>query len=168
MVACPSEEDSPQSGPASGGVGSVVFSKGLGVVSPAYGFNWNPFTFCGRISPASVPSMNVPFFAATIQYVPVHTRSLRLREGGPFPFSLPNSLVQEPRGPTRFYASVRNTVTTCIRISILAHMYFSSYSSSSSPFSGFVDDPKILSRSLLYLKSNSNLVDCKFSHVELW
>ena len=57
----------------------------------------------------------------------------------------------------RFYASVRNTVTTCIRISILAHMYFSSYSSSSSPFSGFVDDPKILSRSLLYLKSNSNL-----------
>mgnify|MGYP000255803219 CR=1 FL=1 len=35
-------------------------------------FNRNPFTFCGSISPASVPSMNVPFSAATIQYGPVY------------------------------------------------------------------------------------------------
>ena len=68
-----SEDDSPPGGgPASGGVGSVVFMKGFGGVGPAYGFDRNPFSFCGSISPASVPSENVPFSAATIQYGPVH------------------------------------------------------------------------------------------------
>ena len=41
-------------------------------MAPAYAFNRNPFTFCGSISPASVPSVNVPFSAATIQYGPVY------------------------------------------------------------------------------------------------
>ena len=50
----------------SGGVGSVAFSKGLGGVGLVYGFNQNPFTFCGSISPASVSSVNVPFSATTI------------------------------------------------------------------------------------------------------
>ena len=71
VVGSPSKDDSPQSGSASGSVGSVVFSKGLGGVAPAYDFNRNSFTFCGRISQASVPSVNVPFSAATIQYDPV-------------------------------------------------------------------------------------------------
>ena len=74
MVGSPSEDDSPRSGPASGGVGSIVFSKGLGSVAPAYGFNRNLFTFCGRISPASVPSVNVPFSAPIIQYDPVQRK----------------------------------------------------------------------------------------------
>ena len=74
MVGSLSEDDSPRSGPASGGVWSGDFSKGLGGVGPAYGFNRNPFTFCGSISSASVPSVNVPFSAATIQYGPVHQK----------------------------------------------------------------------------------------------
>ena len=71
VVGSPSEDDATQSGPTFGGVGSVVFLKGLGGVAPVYGFNHNPFTFCGKTSPASVPSVNVPFSMAIIQYGPV-------------------------------------------------------------------------------------------------
>ena len=67
----PSEDNYTRSGPAFGSVGSVVFLKGLGGVAPTYGFNRNPFTFCGRTSLVSVPSVNVPFSAAIIQYGPV-------------------------------------------------------------------------------------------------
>ena len=68
----PSEDDSPRSGPASGGVGSGDFWKGLGGVGPpVYGFNQNLFTFCGRVSPARVPSVNVQFSAVIIQTGPV-------------------------------------------------------------------------------------------------
>ena len=75
VVGSPSDDDSPRSGPASGGVGFGDFWKGLGCVGPpVYGFNQNPFTFCESISPASVPSMNVPFSAATIQYDPFHRK----------------------------------------------------------------------------------------------
>mgnify|MGYP000512339499 CR=1 FL=1 len=71
VVGSPSEDDSTRSGPASSDVGSIVFLKGLGGVAPAYGFNRNPFTFCGRTSVVSVASVNVPFSAAIIQYGPV-------------------------------------------------------------------------------------------------
>ena len=60
VVGSESEDDSPQSGLASGGVGSIT-----------YGFNMNPFTFCGRVSPARVPSVNVQFSAVIIQTGPV-------------------------------------------------------------------------------------------------
>ena len=72
VVGSLSEDDSTWSGPAFGCARSIVISKGLGGVGPAYGFSRNPFTFCGRISPTSVPSVNVPFSATTIQYGPVH------------------------------------------------------------------------------------------------
>ena len=73
IVGSSSEDDSPPGGgPASGGVGSVVFMKGFGGVGPAYGFSRSPFTFCGRVSPVGVPSVNVPISVATIQYGPVH------------------------------------------------------------------------------------------------
>ena len=69
----PFEDDSPsEGGPASGGVGSVRLMNGFSGVGPAYGFSRYPLTFCGRVSPASIPSVNVPFSAATIQYGPVH------------------------------------------------------------------------------------------------
>ena len=70
----PSEDNYTRSGPAFGSVGSVVFLKGLGGVAPTYGFNRNPFTFCGRTSLVSVPSVNVPFSAAIIQYGPVQRK----------------------------------------------------------------------------------------------
>ena len=74
VVGSPSEDDSTRSGPAFGGIGSVVFLKGLGGVAPAYGFNRNPFTFCGRTSPVSVPSVNAPFSMTIIQYGPVQQK----------------------------------------------------------------------------------------------
>ena len=74
VVGSPSEDDSTRSGPALGSVGSIVLLKGLGGVPPAYGFNQNPFTFCGRTSPASVPSVNVSFSAPIIQYGPVQRK----------------------------------------------------------------------------------------------
>ena len=60
-----SEDDSTRRG-----VGSAVFLNGFGGVGPVYGFTQNPFTFYNKISPAKVPSVNVPFFVATIQYGP--------------------------------------------------------------------------------------------------
>ena len=51
-----------------------MFLKGLGGVAPTYGFNRNPFTFCGRTSLVSVPSVNVPFSAEIIQYGPVQRK----------------------------------------------------------------------------------------------
>ena len=71
VVGSPSEDDSTRSGPTFASVGSNLFLKGLGGVAPIYSFNQNLFTFCGRIYPVSVATVNVPFSVATIQYGPV-------------------------------------------------------------------------------------------------
>ena len=60
VVGSSSENDSKWSGSVRRGVGSVRIPKGFGGVGTAYGFSRNP------ISPANVPSVNVPFSMMTI------------------------------------------------------------------------------------------------------
>ena len=111
VVGSPSKDDSTRSGPAFGSVGSVVFLKGLGGVAPTHGFNRNPFTFCGRTSLVSVPSVIVPFSTASIQYGPVQRKR---SFPGSFPMHVWNMSTALPIVRTaRLSTRVSPTVRSC-------------------------------------------------------
>ena len=73
VVGSPSEDDATQSGPTFGGVGSVVFLKGLGGVAPRMASTGTRLPFVGELL-WQVFLACVPFFAAIIQYGPVQRK----------------------------------------------------------------------------------------------